>query len=194
MTTLLKLLPNSFLWLAIFLLNCLNAEAQSFRKENFDERINQLRSQAIGTCDKHGGMNCAAGPNPSDGGITCLDGTRVKLSYADFCTRSKLTSTLYVLDKGGVQRRISDLRQFFSRGVVYPEFSVMVRNSSPVKALKVRVSLTQGVKAISESEGEPRDIDAFGGEEFKLPIPPDLFLDRYGLGRGVLLNISCDNC
>lgn len=190
----LKLLRISFLSLVLYSLNCANSEAQSFRKENFDERIKQLKSQAIETCDKHGGMNCAAGPNSADGGITCLDGTKVKLSFADFCTRSKLTSTLYVMDSGGVQRRVSDLRQFFSHGVAYPEFSVMVRNSSPVKATKVRVSLTQGVKTISEAEGEPRDLDAYGGEEFKLPIPQQLFLDRYGLGRAVLLNVSCDNC
>jgi hypothetical protein len=101
---------------------------------------------------------------------------------------------MYVTDKGGVQRRVSELRQFFMNGVAYPELAVLVRNSSPVKALKVRVFLQQGTKSISEAEGEQKDIDAFSGEEFKVPIPAELFLDRYGVGRAVLLSVTCDNC
>jgi hypothetical protein len=187
------ILLTSFLAIGLHLCVAVSA-AQTFRKENFDAKIQQLKSQAIGTCEKHGGINCAAGPTPSDGGVACLDGTKVKLNFADFCSRSKLTSTMYVTDKGGVQRRVSELRQFFMNGVAYPELAVLVRNSSPVKALKVRVFLQQGTKSISEAEGEQKDIDAFSGEEFKVPIPAELFLDRYGVGRAVLLSVTCDNC
>ena len=184
----------SFLFVLLSLITAVTARAQSFSKENLDERIRLLKQQSIVTCEKHGGINCAAGANPDDGGVICLDGTKAKISFMEFCSKSKLTTTLYVRDKSGTQQKVSQLRQFFINGVVYPELIVMVRNSSPVEAKAVSVSLVQGVKTISNAADGLKDISAFGGEEFRVAIPAELFLDRYGVGRGVLVDVRCDNC
>ena len=108
------------------------------------------------TCDKHGGINCALGPD-QDGSVICYDGFRQAVSRFRFsCAAPKL--------------EISDISKPDKNG----GFTVFLRNSKSVAASGAVVKYKPSSGPPIPLSG-PSQIDAFGVGEYQFtPKDPPL--------------------
>ncbi len=133
----------------------------------------KLVDQKLVTCDKHGGVNCQAGPD-HDGSVICLDG------YKEASTRFRFSCNSPKLE-------ITDISEPSSEG----KFTVFVRNTKSVAAQKpIVLYKTRDGKEVKITG--PETIDPFGVAEF-----------QYSAGDGKIiaarptladLNLACANC
>ena len=134
----------------------------------------KLVEQKLSTCDKHGGVNCPAGPD-SDGSIICLDGFKGAAARFRFtCNSPKL--------------EISDISEIAPDGT----FTVFVRNTKSVAAQKPVVAYKNTEDKDVKIQG-PETIDPFGVAEFHSTLPEK---DRLALKRLTMadINLTCSNC
>lgn len=101
------------------------------------------------TCDKHGGINCQAGPDV-DGSVICFDGyDGASARFSFHCSSPKL--------------RISDISDPDHKGM----FTVYIRNDRSVPANAPRITYTspEGAKLVLKG---PSDIPPFQMAEYTL--------------------------
>lgn len=133
------------------------------------EKITAVKSTLI-TCDKHGGIDCASGPD-TDGSVLCLDGFKNSSARFRFsCQTAKL--------------EVTDISEPEESGA----FKVFVRNSKSVAAAKPSVIFKSDLGEKSKLVG-PTEIEAYGVAEFlyrgsKPTSKPDI-------GK---LELACSNC
>lgn len=134
----------------------------------------KLVEQKLTTCDKHGGVNCPAGPD-SDGSVICLDGFKAASARFRFtCNSPKL--------------EISDISDVAPDG----SFTVFVRNTKSVAAQKPVVSYKNPDGKEVKVQG-PESIDGFGVAEFHSSLPGGDVVPPKRLTMADL-NLSCANC
>lgn len=124
-------------------------------------------------CDRHGGVNCQAGPD-SDGSVICTDGFKGASPRFRFtCNSPKL--------------EISDISEVDGLGA----FTVFVRNTKSVAAKKPAV-VFKGNSGKEITILGPDVIDPFGVAEFQFQPTDKLQIDE----RPTLanLNLTCANC
>lgn len=133
-----------------------------------------LKPQATETCDNRGGVNCQSGAD-LDGSVICNDGYKeVKTPFRFYCNSPKLS--------------VNDIGEIKSNG----QFSIFVRNSKSVAALKPEIllrvgNLLSGIILTGPEKIEPFEVGEFvydpaqHGEMTKKPTPEQLTL-------------SCSNC
>lgn len=133
----------------------------------------KLVEQKLLTCDKHGGVNCQAGPD-SDGSVICLDGFKNAAARFRFtCNSPKL--------------EITDISETSPQG----GFTVFVRNSKSVAAQKpILLYTTRDGKEVKIAG--PETIDPFGVAEFQFaPVEGTAAAERPTIAD---LNLTCANC
>lgn len=134
----------------------------------------KLTETKLATCDKHGGVNCSAGPD-SDGSVICLDGFKSASARFRFtCNSPKL--------------EISDVSDLAPDG----SFTVFVRNTKSVAAQKPSVSYTAPDGKQVKIKG-PDTIDGFGVAEFHSTVTGTTEAPAKRLTMADL-NLSCANC
>jgi hypothetical protein len=133
-----------------------------------------LKPQATETCDNRGGVNCQSGAD-LDGSVICNDGYKeVKTPFSFYCNSPKLS--------------VNDISEIKSNG----HFSIFVRNSKAVSALKPEIilrvdNLRSGIILRGPEKIEPFEIGEFiydpqqYGEISKKPTADQITL-------------SCSNC
>ncbi|MBN8548391.1 MAG: DUF4124 domain-containing protein [Deltaproteobacteria bacterium] len=134
----------------------------------------KLVEQKLTTCDKHGGVNCPAGPD-SDGSVICLDGFKEASARFRFtCNSPKL--------------EISDISEIAPDGT----FTVFVRNTKSIAAQKPLITYKSSDEKDVKIKG-PESIDAFGVAEFHSTLAEK---DRLALKRLTMadLSLTCSNC
>ena len=122
------------------------------------------------SCNNHGGINCAAGPD-ADGSVICLDNFRDAVNRFNFsCLEARL-------DIAEVKEKTAGT-----------EYSVFVRNTSGVEVQSPSVTYESQYREKIELSGPPK-IDPYGVGEFRLNIRP-------GLSKPAAANltVSCLNC
>ncbi|WKZ57591.1 MAG: DUF4124 domain-containing protein [Bdellovibrionota bacterium] len=125
------------------------------------------------TCAKHGGANCAAGPD-GDGSVICYDGFRdASPRFSFVCSAPKL--------------EISDVSEVLGDG----SFSVFVRNSKPIEATKPALVYQPAGGSAVMLQG-PDKIDGFGVGEFV--APPQTLSTQTARPTTAQLVLSCLNC
>ena len=133
----------------------------------------KLVDQKLVNCDKHGGVNCQAGPD-HDGSVICMDG------FKEASTRYRFTCNSPKLE-------ITDISEPSAEG----KFTIFVRNTKSVAAQKPTVLYKtrdgKEVKIVG-----PETIDPFGVAEFQYAAPEGATITA----RPTLadLNLSCANC
>lgn len=118
-------------------------------------------------CDKHGGIDCDAGPD-GDGSVICYDG------YQNAAVRYRFTC---------LTARLSVTDVSFERGLV----NVFVRNEKPVKANRVKVRFYRDLE--SHDLVGPEFIEAHGLGEFKLQLD-----DAQKPPKKGEVSVDCRNC
>lgn len=94
---------------------------------------------ALITCVSHGGIDCQAGPDV-DGSVICYDKYRESIQrFANSCTLAKLDI----------------LEESFKAG--FNDFSLIVRNTSAIKAKGVEIKVNRGAALEGPTELEPYD-------------------------------------
>ncbi len=134
----------------------------------------KLVEQKLTTCDKHGGVNCPAGPD-SDGSVICLDGFKSASARFRFtCNSPKL--------------EISDISDLAPDGT----FTVFVRNTKSVAAQKPVVTYKTADGKAVKVQG-PESIDGFGVAEFHatLKVTEDAPPKRLTMAD---VDLTCANC
>lgn len=133
----------------------------------------KLVEQKLVSCEKHGGVNCQAGPD-SDGSVICLDGFKGASPRFRFtCNSPKL--------------EISDVSEVSPEG----NFTVFVRNTKSVAADKPVVVYTSKAGKEFTIKG-PDTIDAFGVAEFQfINADKKAVIEKPTLAE---LNLNCSNC
>jgi hypothetical protein len=133
-----------------------------------------LKPKATETCDERGGVNCQSGAD-LDGSVICNDGYKeVKTPHRFYCNSPKLS--------------VNDISDIKSNG----QFSIFVRNSKSVSALKPEIilrvdNLLSGIILRGPERIEPFEVGEFiydpkeHGEVSKKPTPNQVTL-------------SCSNC
>jgi hypothetical protein len=127
----------------------------------------------LASCDKHGGVNCQAGPD-KDGSVICLDGfTEATARFRFTCNSPKLqVSEISELDKDG-------------------QFRVTVRNTKSVQADKpvVAFNLPSGEKVNLDG---PSKIEPYGNGDFVFKPKNKAVLASKAKPEQLVL--SCFNC
>ena len=133
----------------------------------------KLADKKLVTCDKHGGVNCQAGPD-SDGSVICFD------SFKEASARYRFTCDAPKLE-------ISDIGTPDTNGV----FSVFVRNAKSVEAQKMSVKIKLPDGLIVKLAG-PDSIAAFGSAEYQYtPANKDSVILK---PKHEDLQLTCANC
>lgn len=123
------------------------------------------------TCDKHGGVNCEAGPD-SDGSVICYDG------YRDAAARFRFSCNTPKLE-------VADIAEPDAEG----KLSVFVRNSRSVAARKPSLHWTrEGSKVALQG---PEEIAGYGVGEFVIDLSADQTRQKPSIGE---LQLDCENC
>lgn len=133
----------------------------------------KLTERKLVTCDAHGGVNCAAGPD-ADGSVLCFDGFRGASGRFRFmCTAPKL--------------QVSDISELTPDG----GFSVFLRNAKAAPAERPAVSYSpEGKKDIALTG--PDQIEPYGVAEFTFDAKiHGAVREKPDAGQ---INISCANC
>jgi len=164
------------------------------KKENFLERLQEIKRNTPVTCSAHSGIDCEKGADNTDGSVVCADDFRdSKESFQEFCTQTRLqllSETFLDKDGNEIPRERRKPKTF--GGITPAKIVVKLRNLSGIKAKRVKVE-GEIVKRKFRADG-PSDLDPFSLEEYtvvieesQLPIFPD-FRTKY---RTL---VDCDNC
>lgn len=159
------------------------AELPQIEKENFEEKINDLKTLTNQTCLNRGGINCEAGKD-SDGSVLCMDGFKDSAEiYDELCTEVKLTYEI-VLPPKNKHKKLS----------FYP-IKVQARNTTGINARDVSIKisllyhLAEDRRYLLTLEG-PNEISPFGIAEYTY-IGKNI--DERIL-RKAHVQIQCKNC
>ncbi|MCB0346986.1 MAG: DUF4124 domain-containing protein [Bdellovibrionales bacterium] len=174
------------------------AELPEVRRENLDEKIEEIKGSTPPNCHNHGGVDCSRGRD-SDGSVICLDGfANSMLPYRFSCLEARLrASELSLLDSKREVIGIINKDFKISQEQVLEAGEMMLlitlRNNSSVEAfgVSVHVQTPNGKKA--EAAG-PEKVESFGVAEYLLPLkqlPQRLPFER--LAR-LDFKVRCTNC
>ena len=130
----------------------------------------KLTTSQLTTCDKHGGVNCQAGPD-GDGSVICFDG------FTSASTRFRFTCQTAKLE-------IADIIQEEESSA----FKVLIRNSKSVVAVQPQVVFKPEHGARAALKG-PKEIEGYGVGEFVYNGPNSV--SEPGIAN---LDINCQNC
>ncbi len=168
-------------------------------KENIDNRIEFLKDNAPVICQAHGGIDCSAGPDKSDGSVICRDGfTDAVQSFAEYCTDAKLESKFLIEfpqePKHKLHREVfRGLQKVDSRQPV--ALVAELRNTSGIEATNIEVHfkvpyvMPRKFQAIG-----PTRIPAYGVATYEFPfaqLPPQATPRHIAEAK---IRVRCKNC
>lgn len=176
--------------------NSVAKELPALKKENIDKRITSLKRSTPDTCNPHGGIDCARGPD-TDGSVFCRDGYRnAVMIFQSYCKEVRLQADFGVLMSGdgsdtlrhspyGLEGKLA--------GRIPLGLTLNVRNLSGVAAEGVKASFKLRWRIVVDAAG-PDKIEPFGNAEYQLlfssvAAPPNLVeLER------ATFSLRCSNC
>jgi hypothetical protein len=164
------------------------------KKENFQDRLEEIRRNTPQSCSVHKGFDCEKGEDKLDGSVICNDGFKdSKESFFEFCsqTRLQLISERF-LDADGADIPREHRMPKASGGIVPAKIIIRLRNLSGIKAKQVKVE-GEIVKRKFRAEG-PEEIDPYNFEEYTWTVEESRLPIFSDFRRKYQTLINCQNC
>lgn len=163
-------------------------------KHDLDKQIADLKASTPKTCEQHGGIDCAAGPD-TDGSVLCFDGFREAAIPFDIdCLQAKLqVAPITVSDGGDFEKPFARLKESDIRDLSPYELRISLRNITAIKAQNISVHVAVFDAGTITLNG-PAEIEPYDVGEYRLTlsdIGPKL--SHYRLMRSTF-TVECENC
>ena len=173
------------------------AQLPPLTKDSIDQKIDRIRAETPANCEKHGGIDCAKGPD-EDGSVVCLDGFEdAVLPFRFRCLESRLEADFLLLFPEGEPRRVE--RQKNVSSLLEHEWpiglSIRVRNLSAVEAFGVQAEfIIPGIpRKYLHAEG-PAKIAPYGLAEYSIPLTGVDLPPTAEQWNGLKYRLGCTNC
>lgn len=174
------------------------ADLPKIHRENISEKINNIKSLTPPNCVKHDGVDCAKGPDKSDGSVICANGFRdAVLNYDSYCGAVKL-EVQFLIEFEKQPSPLLHSTVFKGDRKLDPRYpsalQISIRNLSAVDADLVNVSVKiPGLRKAIAAAG-PDKIDSFGISEYRIDLDA---LEKKPLPHQLArssVKVSCENC
>lgn len=161
------------------------------KRENFAERIKQIKENTPQNCESHGGFDCAKGAD-SDGSVICLDGYRDSvMSFLSLCSEARLrVGKVQFMNGEGKPLALREKPAIES--VTHATFTV--RNLTGIEAKGVTAELSFPRPSRRLPVSGPTTVDPYGIAEYNAVLigaQPPLNIEKL---KGVRVRIKCDRC
>ncbi len=153
------------------------------KKENYDKKINYLKSITPKNCSKHGGIDCILGPD-KDGSVVCADGyLEAVLPFKNKCSEARLK-----VEKADIKKLKSRNKKILR---------ITLRNYSPVKAKNVSAEIALNDRLLSQAKG-PTEVEPWGIAEYSLIYKSNYEFDLRDIPdrreEQLQYRVRCKNC